>query len=509
MMERWISCVLFVVLLATPVMAESSSGGMLDELTQRQNFTSMRTSSSAEELGSNGDLRTIMPGDTLVLLDADGPGIITHFWNTIAAYDPFAGRSVVLRIYYDGNDAPSVQVPLGDFFGVGHGAHKTFTSLPVSVSSKGLARTCYWRMPFRKHVKVTVTNESPTYPVASFYYYLDWQKHESLPEDTMYFHAKYKQSMPAEKGHYTILDTKGTGHYVGTVYSVQQVELGWFGEGDDFIYIDGSKTPQLKGTGTEDYFNDAWGFREFSTPFHGVSLYEGPHAGDRVTAYRWHIMDPIAFKKSLRFTIEHRGSVMDETASVEKATLSSSEERPDWVSSVAFWYQYPAVTIAEPLPPAKDRIAPYQVLPVAKLTHRADPDSRILPSHVGIQHITRKATGFVEFDFTADKAGRYQISGIFNDHIGSAIFQPVLDGKKVGMPIDMAVADSGFTWHIFDLHDLKAGTHTLRFEKLDTPAPDMRSIDFSEDVFTIEYLVLLRLEDMASYHEEYDKRKAK
>ena len=314
--------------------------------------------------------------------------------------------------------------------------------------------------------------------------------------------------MPAEKGHYTILDTKGAGHYVGTVYSVQQVELGWFGEGDDFIYIDGEETPQLRGTGTEDYFNDAWGFREFSTPFHGVSLYEGPHSGDRVTAYRWHIMDPIAFKESLRFTIEHRGSVMDETAAVDKAKLGSSSERPDWISSVGFWYQYPPVTITEALPPAEKRIAPYRVLPVGKLTHRTDPASRVLPSYVGLQHFTSAAQGFIELDFTVDKAGRYQISGLFQDHIGSAIFQPQLDGKKIGQPIDMAVADGGFTWHGLDLHDLAAGTHTLRFEKVDAHAPGMRSIDFTEDTFTIEYLVLLRLEDMDGYHRLHDERKA-
>jgi hypothetical protein len=482
-------------------------GGVLDDITKRQDFTSMRSSSSAEDLGDNGDSRTIMPGDTLVLLDADGPGIITHFWNTIAAFDPFAGRSVVLRVYYDGNEHPSVQVPLGDFFGVGHGANKTFSSLPVTVSAKGLSRTCYWRMPFRKHIKVTVTNESTIYPVADFYYYLDWQKHDSLPLDTMYFHAKYNQAMPAAPGHYTILDTEGAGHYVGTVYSAQQVEFGWFGEGDDFIYIDGSETPQLKGTGTEDYFNDAWGFREFSTPFHGVTLFEGQHPGDRVSAYRWHLMDPIAFKESLRVTIEHRGSTMDETVPIDKAKLSSSGERPDWVSSVGFWYQYPAHTIAESLPNPEKRIAPYQVLPVGKLENRADSASRVLPSHIGVQHLSSEATGFIEFDFTANEAGRYQISGLFNDNILGAIFQPMLDGKKIGEPIDMAVADGGFTWHGLDLHDLSAGTHTLRFAKVDVRGPEMRSIDFTEDVFTIEYLVLLRLEDMEGYHEVYDARK--
>lgn len=505
-MGRWL--VLGVLCCAAPVLAQGNFGGALDDLTHRQNFTSMRTSSSAEDPGSNGDSRQIPPGETLVLLDADGPGIITHFWNTIAAYDPFAGRSVVLRIYYDGNEHPSVQVPLGDFFGVGHGANKAFTSMPVSVSAKGLSRSCYWRMPFLKHIKVTVTNESPVYPVEDFYYYLDWQKHESLPDDTQYFHAEYRQSMPAAKGHYTIMETKGAGLYVGTVYSAQQVELGWFGEGDDFIYIDGSETPQLRGTGTEDYFNDAWGFREFCTPFHGVSLYEGAQPGDRVSAYRWHIMDPIAFKDSIKVTIEHRGSAVDETAPVEKSSLSRSNERPDWVSSVGFWYQYPPVTIDAPLPPADQRVAPYQVLPVGKLTARSDEKGRIIPSYIGVQYITPEPTGFIEFDFTTEKAGRFQISGMFQDDVLGAVFQPLLDGKKIGLPIDMAPYDGGFTWHQLDLHDLAAGPHTLRFEKLDIVTPAMRSTDLKEDVFTLEYLVLLRLEDMAGYHQLLNEKKA-
>ncbi|MCI0493311.1 MAG: DUF2961 domain-containing protein, partial [Planctomycetes bacterium] len=309
-MKYAISCLCLVMAVASEVLAQET----MDTLALRQPYEARRESSSNADLAKNGDSVPILPGGTLTLLDADGPGVITHFWNTIAAFDPFAGRSVVLRIYYDGQEKPSVQVPLGDFFGVGHGAHKSFTSAPVSVSAGGLARNCYWHMPFRKHIKVTVTNESLVYPVGSFYYYLDWQKRDSLPEDAMYFHAQYRQSMPAAPGHYKILETSGQGHYVGTVYSVQQVELGWFGEGDDFFYIDGAQTPQLRGTGTEDYFNDAWGFREFATPYHGVTLYEGVFPGDRVTAYRWHIADPIPFRKSLRVMIEHRGSVFDETA---------------------------------------------------------------------------------------------------------------------------------------------------------------------------------------------------
>ena len=487
-----------------PAFSDSSPHGMLDALTKEQNYEARRASSSAEDLESNGDARTIMPGKTLVLLDADGPGILTHFWNTIAAFDPFSGRSVVLRIYYDNNEFPSVQAPLGDFFGVGHGVNKTFTSLPVSTSAEGLARNCYWRMPFQKHVKVTITNESAIYPVASFYFYLDWQKWDKLPKDTMYFHAKYNQSMPAAKGHYTILNTEGKGHYAGTVYSVQQVELGWFGEGDDFIYIDGAKEPQLRGTGTEDYFNDAWGFREFNTPFHGVSLYEGPFAGDRLTAYRWHIMDPIPFKKSLRVTIEHRGSTFDETAAPDKVSLSSSSERPDWISSVAFWYQYPPMEIEDPLPPATERIAPYQILPVGKLTCRADTPEGIKPSHVGVQYAFNSPNGWLEFDFEVKEDGRYQLTGLFQDAATSAIFQPYLDGQPIGQPIDMQVPPGGFIEHRLDLHDLTKGTHTLRFQKTDMKSPHTRSIPFTFSSFTIEYFLLLRLEDMEGYHQNYD-----
>ncbi len=497
----------FTVVLASG--AQTASTGTFDALTRLQPGTAERASSSAEDINSNGDMRSIMPGDTLTLLDVDGPGVITHFWNTMAAFDPFYGRSVVLRVYYDGNDKPSVQSPIGDFFAVGHGVSKNVTSLPVVASSAGLSRTCYWHLPFRKHIKVTVSNESPIYPVPSFYYYLDWQKRESLPEDTLYFHAQYHQAMPAPPGHYTILDTKGRGQYVGTVYSVQQVEIGWFGEGDDFIYIDGEETPRLKGTGTEDYFNDAWGFREFNAPYHGVSLYEGVFASDRGTAYRWHITDPILFDKSIRVTIEHRGSVVDETAGPDADSIGSSQERPDWISSVAFWYQYPPATIDTPLPPADKRIAPYQIIPVSTLAHRADPPEKVVPAIVGTTYYTDADDGSITFDFSVEKAGRYRISGLFEDTQTGAIWQPYLDDEAIGLPIDMVVTESQYVVHDLDLHDLTVGNHTLKFVKTDQRSPKKRSISFGASRLSFEYLILLRLEDMAGYHQLYDELKAK
>jgi hypothetical protein len=291
------------------------------------------------------------------------------------------------------------------------------------------------------------------------------------------------------------------------VYSAQQVELGWFGEGDDFFFIDGAERPQLRGTGTEDYFNDAWGFREFSTPFYGVSLYEGAFPGDRVTAYRWHIVDPISFKKSLRVTIEHKGSVYDEMAGPDKFGMGGSDERPDWVSSVAFWYQYPPATIDTPLPPADKRIAPYRVIPVGKLPVRAEPEGTVEPTVVGVQFLPKTAQAAIEFDVTVDKPGRYQIAGMFEDIIMGAVFQPYLDGKRIGAPIDMVVPASERVWHSLDMHDLEAGKHTLRFEKLDTRSPNARSIPFTFTSFTLEYLTLLRLEDMDGYHKLYNEKK--
>ncbi len=497
---------LLVLLHGLPCAPQELPGDGLSALAAPIAAEARRESSSAEDLTSNGDAVSVAPGATITLMDADGPGMVTHFWNTIAAFDPFYGRSVVLRVYYDGNEYPSVQAPLGDFFAVGHGAHRAFVSEPVSVSSDGLARTCYWRLPFREHIRITLSNESSRYPVASFYYYLDWLKLDSLPEDTPYFHAEYRQSMPAAPGAYTILETEGRGHYAGTVYSAEQVEAGWFGEGDDFIYIDGAELPQLKGTGTEDYFNDAWGFREFCTSYHGVTVYEGVLPSDRVTAYRWHVADPIPFERSFRFTIEHRGSVMDETALPEEGKLASSVERPDWLSSVAFWYQSPAKEITAELPPAEQRLAPYRVVPVGRLDYTAEPPETMTRSHVGYTYVTRGGKAKVGFDFEIEEAGRYRLRGLFQDTVVGGTWQASLDGQAIGGPMDMVQRGGGFRWRDLDLHQLDPGMHTLAFKLLSDRSPLRRDTLTEATQFTLEYLVLLRLEDMEGYHRIHDER---
>ena len=489
---------LFIAILALPTVAAED---VLDSLTRQQSFEARRVSSSHEDLGRNGDARSIDAGETLVLGDLEGPGIISHIWTTVGSEDPFYPRNLVLRFYWDGADKPSIEAPLGDFFGVGHGASQDFTSMPVATSSLGRSRNCFWKMPFRKSAKITVTNESKEHETDSFYYYLDWQKHDQLPEDTTYFHAQYRQAMPAVPGDYTILETEGRGHYVGTVYSAHQVELGWFGEGDDRFYIDGEDFPSMRGTGTEDYFGDAWGFRQFATPYYGVSLWEGYFPGDRVTAYRWHIQDPVPFKKSLKLSIEHHGSVFTD----EGVNLGQFTERPDSVSSVAFWYQYPPVAFTEPIPPAEERLAPYKILPASSLVCRAEPAQLLATDPPSVNYMPMAEDSMIEFDFEIADAGKYQINAYLFHSVFSAVNQPLLDGKPLGDALDFCFSGHDPVWISFDLHDLEAGKHTLRFESKGL-SPNRRTDAPPMQLFGMTHLILLRLEDMPGYHEARDKK---
>ena len=479
------------------VAAEPDDGeGTLDALYRPQHFRTRRESSSAADLHKNGDARSIEPGKTLVLAELQGPGIITHMWFTVGSADPFYGRTLVLRIYWDGAEKPSVETPLGDFFGLGHGATVSYRSIPVTVESWGRSLNCFWRMPFRKSAKITVTNESTSYRTDSLYYHINWQKHETLPEDTLYFHARYRQAMPAQPGDYVILETTGKGNYVGTVYSAQMVELGWFGEGDDRFYVDGEEYPSLRGTGTEEYFGDAWGFRQFCAPFFGVPLWEGYFPGDRVSAYRWHLMNPVAFTKSLKVSIEHRGSLFTD----EGQHLGQFFERPDWLSSVAFWYQSPTVTFADPIPPAAERIAPYRVLDVGDLDVRATPGTGLMKGSAELMYLPGKPDAQIEIDFDVEKKGRYQISAFITHSVFGSRYQPFLDGRPVGNELDLCISGADPFWVSFDLHELSAGTHTLRFEGRG-PSPKRRSMAPQSYTFGLNHLLLLRLEDMEGYHQ--------
>jgi hypothetical protein len=316
------------------------------QLTQLKDFTAHRVSSNNPDLNSNDDSLRPIPGQTVVLADVTGPGMITHIWLTVAANEYAWPRLLRLRVYYDGSSTPSVDAPIGDFFGVGHGLERPLSSLVVRDSSSGRSRNSYWPMPFRQRCRITVTNEGRR-RVSNLYYQIDYQKMPSLPAGTGYFHARYRQALPAAMGKpLEILNVKGRGHYVGTVFSVVQVGAGWFGEGDDFFYVDGKKKADIEGTGTEDYFNDAWSFRVTEGPYTGVTIADGTGTGARMSAYRWHAVDPIPFTTSLRFDIEHAGW----TYAADGSVRSAFEERPDLFSTVAFWYQ-DGIARDQPEPP--------------------------------------------------------------------------------------------------------------------------------------------------------------
>ncbi|MGD0578603.1 MAG: DUF2961 domain-containing protein [Bryobacteraceae bacterium] len=328
---------LSVVFLACCAAAQAPDRGpfSLLDLPRIKTFSAHRVSSGNRFVGSNDDSKRIMPGETYVMADLRGPGVVSHIWITVADNEYAWPRLLRLRVYYDGKKTPSVDVPLGDFFGVGHGYERNLDSIIVRNSSFGRARNSYWPMPFRVSCKITVTDEGNR-PVTMFYYHVDWQKHESLPVDVAYLHAYYRQEHPAAKGkNYEFLSIKGAGHYVGTVLNVIQAQVGWFGEGDDLFYIDGSEHPQILGTGTEDYVNEAWGLRVSCGPWAGTPVAEGELVGARLTGYRWHIPDPIPFTGSLWAGIEHAGW----TYNLDGSLRSGFEERPDYFSSVAFWYQ--------------------------------------------------------------------------------------------------------------------------------------------------------------------------
>ena len=312
----------------------------------------------------NSDNFTVDPGKTHVLLDAQGPGVITHIWLTFLGPEPQQWapngaanhQEMLLRIYYDGNPRPGVEAPVGDFFAACFGKRTAINSLPV-VNDDGDSYNCFWKMPFRKSIKIEIVNESEK-AIRLLYYNIDWIKKTKIAGDTPYFYAQYRQEYPVEQGHdYVILDTKGKGHYVGTVLAVRSRSPEWFGEGDERIYIDGERKPSIQGTGTEDYFLSAWGLKTSSSLYAGVPYFDQwGIVGGHTSAYRWHINDPIIFNSAIKVTMEHYGWISeDENPHGQK---NSWNERQDDYASVAFWYQTGEPTFAARAPHARQRRLP-------------------------------------------------------------------------------------------------------------------------------------------------------
>ncbi len=328
--------------------SQAAAWAPLAGLSKAKNFTVGRQS-SADPSGGNDDGRQdwpILPGETRTLAEIDGAGAITHIWTTIASEDRRHLRNMVLRMYWDGEPTPSVETPIGDFFGQGNGMYYPYSSLPFQIgTNNGL--NCFWRMPFAKGARVTLTNEGPV-ACGAFYYYINYERYKRLPKDDLRFHAQYRQAHPCQAGqNYTFLEATGRGHYVGVNLSIHLRSDGWWGEGDDMIYIDGAREPQLIGTGSEDYFCGAWCYgAAFSNLYFGC-----PQRGEHVRSsywnvYRYHIEDPIPFAKSIRVTIEH----------------GHANDRADDFASVAYWYQTEPHAPFPLLPPQPDRTPKSAVL---------------------------------------------------------------------------------------------------------------------------------------------------
>jgi hypothetical protein len=420
------------------IVTSSCFSQSLEAITRPQQGTSRRATSG--NLSNNSDSAKFSAGETKTIAHLQGPGKITHIWLVPYSMNIRYPRALVLRIYWDGSDVPSVETPLGDFFVAGNGMRATINSLPVKVSSYGRGYNCYWQMPFAKEAKVTLSNESDAEP-ASCYYQIDWIKLRKKPKKIMYFHARYHQEYPPEIGKpYTVFIGKGKGHYVGTVLSSQNVIGHWFGEGDDFFYIDGEDTPSIVGTGTEDYFNEAWNMRVHSGLYNGCTIFE-PRAPDaRITAYRWHIVDPILFNKSLKFQLERTGFIVDSNGEVLDPNEPTGP-RPDYWSSVSYWYQD---TIAEPwceFPAYKDRVNQEIVLHLPQVVdtikHSEDIELKVNPYNRAtytkpwFQVINKDVGGWIEIPFEIKEKGRYSMSLFQHLREDNGIWKVYIDDKEI------------------------------------------------------------------------------
>lgn len=278
--------------------------------------------SSTDTSGGNNDFISVPAGATATLADIQGPGLIVQLWVTIDSPDKYFLRHILLKMYWDDEANPSVEVPIGDFFGTGF-QYKQWLSLLVGMSSGGYYS--YLPMPFNKRARVEIVNETGA-PINSFYYHIDYQKLKS-PLDTSvgYFHAMWRREPRTDPHHaYLILDATGRGQFVGMNLNMQSYDGGLsFLEGDEMIFVDGEATPSLRGTGTEDYFNSGWYFNQgaFSAPYHGLIIKDDSLG--RIAAYRFHVLDAIPFETSIRVTIEHG---------------DRNREIADY-SSTAYWYQ--------------------------------------------------------------------------------------------------------------------------------------------------------------------------
>jgi hypothetical protein len=322
-----------------------------------------KRASSWDTTGGNSDFWPIPAGKTVTLADLKGAGCVRHIWMTTRETDNNL-RRLVVRMYWDGEQTPSVVCPLGDFFGLGHGKANYFNSMPLQTSHLGL--NCWFPMPYVSGARVTVTNDTDL--DSALYFYIDYQEWSEASKDLGRFHAHWRRQVVttaknpkrgpnalgkeddlnlSDADNYLVLQTAGKGHYVGCCLHIDTRQTGWWGEGDDMFVIDDEPwPPRLHGTGTEDYFCGAWNYnllnQTYSNPYYGYSFKTNADYTGKHSQYRFHVEDPIYFEKSLRFSIEHG---------------HANDRAGDWTST-AYWYQINRMTPLPEIGSFQDRL-PY------------------------------------------------------------------------------------------------------------------------------------------------------
>jgi len=354
------------IMVTASTLAHSQMSSWQPDLTVQQTYT-LHNVSSADPAGGNFDFHPIASGETATVLDVDGPATISHIWFTLVDNEPYHLKRIVLRMYWDGEATPSVETPVGDFFGLGLGEYHSWQSQMLSVASIK-ALNSFFPMPFARHARITLTNEGKQ-KITGLYYSIDYRSSpKPLPSGTLYFHAQYRQSQPNQgwianwdehdsyqqmkkpnldgKDNYVWFEATGHGHFVGVTMSVLQNQDFWWGEGDNMFFIDGAKTPTITGTGSEDYFLGAWDFggEPFSYALYGAPVVGAETAGGRSSVYRFHLDAPIPFTQSFKATIEH----------------GHANLRSDNFYSVAYWYQSEPHAPFPALPPVEQRLPALQ-----------------------------------------------------------------------------------------------------------------------------------------------------
>jgi hypothetical protein len=348
------------------------SGTALSGLPYLRDYTSHRTS-SYDQSGGNADFWRIEPGETRTIADILGPGCIKHIWMTLGIPREDYCRRIVLRMYWEGLKDPSVECPIGDFFGMGHGMRKNFVTLPLQMSPQdGKGFNSWWPLPFREKARIEVENQGEE--GYSHYFYIDYERYPDVESigGSAYFHAQWRREADTKgwafeeglakeeyrkdprmcnrsgEGNYVILDACGEGIYCGAHLDIdcfQRNPNDWYGEGDDMIFVDGERwPPSLHGTGTEDWFQCAYCPRqEYNGPYHGIILYSGNpdwRWRGKQTVYRYHIEDPIRFRRSILVSIEH----------------GHANKLSNDYSSTAYYYLAKPARGGPPLAPVEDRL---------------------------------------------------------------------------------------------------------------------------------------------------------